>query len=367
MTLQSLGIATLLYSGFVAALFVLSKIVPGPIHDGAPLADGTRKKYKLNGLYLYLILAGFCAAGQFTHLFSLSIVHRHFWSLLVVANLFAHAYTLVLYFRGPHSEGFLKDAFMGTEVNPTTWGVDEKMFAYRPSLMGLGVLNWSFAAAQYEQLGHLTTRMWLYQIVYFIYLTNYFQFEYGMLYTWDIIAEKFGWMLVWGDYVLVPFFYSICGWYLLANTEPMPAWETAALASLFAVGFVLFRGTNEQKHQYKVNPQVYIWGQAGRGHRWAPVGIRILGNRAKAQLHGRADGLFRLDAHHRIPLDRAVSAAALAVGAVSPSRLARRAALRRQVRRAVEGVLRARALPHDSVRLLTVLGAIVGQPAADLL
>jgi hypothetical protein len=61
--------------------------------------------------------------------------------------------------------------------------------------------------------------MLVYQVFYFIYLTNYFQFEYGMLHTWDIIAERFGWMLVWGDYALVPFFYSIPGWYLIDQTD----------------------------------------------------------------------------------------------------------------------------------------------------
>jgi delta14-sterol reductase len=103
--------------------------------------------------------------------------------------------------------------------------------------------------------------MWFYQIVYFLYLTNYFQFEYGMIYTWDIIAENFGWMLVWGDYVLVPFFYSIPAWYLLGYMEPIATWKVAALGALWLGGFILFRGTNEQKHRYKANPKVKIWGK----------------------------------------------------------------------------------------------------------
>ena len=35
----------------------------------------------------------------------------------------------------------------------------------------------------------------------------------------DVIAERFGWMLIWGDYVLVPFFYSLPGWFLVRNEE----------------------------------------------------------------------------------------------------------------------------------------------------
>ncbi len=265
LTPHKILVAAALYGGFVVVLFIGSIALPGAVHDGAPLPDGTRIKYKLNGLVLYLLLAAFLATAGYFKWFSLRIVIDHFWALLAVANVFAFSLTGILYWKGRRAgaklQGPLHDLFMGTEVNPTLFGVDLKMFAYRPSLMGLGVLNWAFAVTQYETLGHLTTRMWLYQAFYFAYLTNYFQFEYGMLYTWDIIAEKFGWMLVWGDYVLVPFFYSICGWYLYANTEPLPGYTAAALVLLYCVGFWLFRGTNDQKHRYKVNPKAIIWGK----------------------------------------------------------------------------------------------------------
>jgi delta14-sterol reductase len=150
---------------------------------------------------------------------------------------------------------------VGRDLNPDLLGVDLKMFAYVPSLMGLWVMNLSFAAAQYEALGTLTTRMILYQSFFTIYIFNYFQFEYGMLHTWDVIAENFGLMLVWGDYVLVPFFYCMSGWFLVGYLEPLPSYEGAALAFLFLVAFWIFSGSNRQKHAYKENPGVKIWGK----------------------------------------------------------------------------------------------------------
>lgn len=266
LTIHNLGIAAALFGGFVLFLFIGSRVVPGKTLEGVPMPDGTRQKYRMNGLYLYLLTVAILGAAQYFKWFSLSIVVRYYWPLFVVANVFAFTLTGILYVKGrragaPLHGHVIVDSFMGTEVNPTWLGVDLKMFAYRPSLIGLGVINWSFAAVQYEALGALTTRMWLYQVFYFLYLTNYFQFEYGMIYTWDIIAEKFGWMLVWGDYVLVPFFYSIPAWYLVANFAPLPLWAAPALAALWLVGFVIFRGTNEQKHQYKANPKTKIWGK----------------------------------------------------------------------------------------------------------
>ena len=157
--------------------------------------------------------------------------------------------------------GFIQDSFYGVEISPTWFGLDLKLFSYKPSLIGLGLLNLSFAAVQYETYGFISTRMWVYQAFYFAYLVNYFQFEYGMIYTWDLIAERFGWMLVWGDYVLVPFFYSIPGWYLVHDQEPISPLQIAGLTALYIVGFILFRGTNEQKHQFKDDPKKTIWGK----------------------------------------------------------------------------------------------------------
>ncbi len=262
-TVQNLLSATAIYIGFVAVLFVLRKFLPGPLKQGQQLRDGTRKTYKLNGFLLLIVLAVGLAVVQFTKIGNLARVNELFWPLLVVGNVFAFVHTGWLYAVGrKHSDkGVLHDFWFGPELNPDLWGVDLKMFAYMPSLMGLWVLNLSFAAMQYQELGHLTTRMALYETFFTIYIFNYFQFEYGMLHTWDVIAENFGFMLVWGDYVVVPFFYCICGWYMLRNTAPMPAYEVAALALLFACGFWLFRGSNEQKHQYKENPKAPIWGK----------------------------------------------------------------------------------------------------------
>ena len=134
--------------------------------------------------------------------------------------------------RGAALKSVGHDLWFGAELNPDFWGVDIKMFAYVPSLIGLLVLNLSFAVVQWEELGHLTTRMMLYQAFFTIYVFNYFQFEYGMLHTWDVIAENFGFMLVWGDAPFVPFFYSIGGWFVLRNPAPMPTYEAAALCLL---------------------------------------------------------------------------------------------------------------------------------------
>jgi delta14-sterol reductase len=258
-----------LFFGFIGALFAASLVVPGKREKGVVLPGGGQETYTLNGFLLFLVVAVTTGALLFLKPEALAFVHTAFWPLFAVANVAAFAFSIYLTVRGrritkearPGLVGFIVDCFYGVELNPKVLGLDLKLFSYRPSLMGLGLLNVSFAAAQIHELGHLTTRMAVYQVFYLVYLTNYFQFEYGMIFTWDIIAERFGWMLVWGDYVLVPFFYSLPAWWLLHDETPMEPWQIAALAALYVTGFVLFRGSNEQKHQFKADPSRPIWGK----------------------------------------------------------------------------------------------------------
>ncbi len=250
---------------FVAALFVGSMVVPGRRITG-PELEGKSISYKLNGLSLFVLTAIVAALAQLLGWFSLSVLNTHFFALFVVTNVFAFAFSGWLYWRaarsGRASEGFWRGYFVGVELNPALLGVDLKMFSYRPSLIGLALFNASFAVAQYEAYGELTLAMMLYQVFTFVYVFNYFQFEGGMVHTWDIISERFGWMLVWGDYALVPFFYCIVGWWLVdASGPPLSPAAAVGIVALYVFGFWMFRGANGQKHRFKRNPETTIWGK----------------------------------------------------------------------------------------------------------
>ena len=250
---------------FIGALFAGSLYVPGRVLVLAD-AEGGGRAFRLNGFALFLLVVAVAALAQFLGWFSLSALYSHFAALFVMANVFAFAFSGWLYWRGagkPNApEGFLRGFFMGRELNPTCLGADLKLFSYRPSLIGLALLNASFAVVQYETYGELTLGMTLYQVFTFLYVFNYFQFEQGMIHTWDIVSERFGWMLVWGDYVLVPFFYCLAGWWLVDASGPaLPPIAAAGIVLLFVFGFWLFRGSNEQKHRFRQDPDTRIWGK----------------------------------------------------------------------------------------------------------
>ena len=255
--------------GFVALMFFGSKVLPGPLVTITGTENGELKRYRLNGFSLLVSTVVAVAALAWFRVWSPLTILGHFKSLFIAANIFAFFLLFILFLEGRRKTADapggairnLRDFFRGTQLNPEWFGVDLKLFSYRPSLIGLALINVSFAFAQYETYGRLTARMWLYQILYFVYIANYFQFERGMLFTWDVIAERFGWMLAWGDYVLVPFLYSLPGWYLIHNTNTIAPSVVAAIVALFVFGFWLFRGANGQKHQFKRNPDAAIWGR----------------------------------------------------------------------------------------------------------
>ncbi len=256
--------ASVMMLGFFGVLFLGSMLLPGRRITG-PDFDGKPRVYRSNGLALFLLVMMTAGLSQAAGGFSLSVLHTHFLALFVVANVFAFTLSAWLYYRGTRapgeSPGGLAGFFYGREGHPAWFGVDLKFFSYRPSLIGLALFNVSFAVVQYETYGELSLAMMLYQAFTFLYVLNYFLFERGMVHTWDIVSERFGWMLVWGDYVLVPFFYCLAGWWLVHAPDPLSPLAAAAIASLFVFGFWVFRGANGQKHRFKRNPDATIWGK----------------------------------------------------------------------------------------------------------
>lgn len=132
-----------MFVGFVGVMFLGTKLLPGKIVSGSRQSDGNHKTYKLNGLVLFMGTTIIVISGTLLLNFSLAFLHTYFWELLIVANLFAFTWTGILYLTAkqdtqPTLGKILRDLWFGVELNPTWWGVDLKMFAYQPSLIGLG-------------------------------------------------------------------------------------------------------------------------------------------------------------------------------------------------------------------------------------
>jgi delta14-sterol reductase len=275
-TAASLLTATKMVGGYMIAMFLGALLLPGLERLGYEQPNGERAAYKLTGMTLFFITHLVLAAATFGFGISLTPILTHFWSIFVLANLVALFWSLGLYVWGRRSgdvlkghvgddlplPSFVKDLWFGNELNPRWLGVDIKMFMYQPSLIGVYLVVLSFAYAQHELYGAIAPQMWCFLFFWWTYLFSHYVKEEFMLSTWDVIAENFGFMLVWGDLVYVPFLYSLPGWWILHHTEPFTTAEWLGLVAFHLAALYVFREANWQKERYKRDKQAHIWGKA---------------------------------------------------------------------------------------------------------
>lgn len=198
---------------YIISLALLGAFLPGKIQPGEPLSDGTRLKYKCNGLVVTGVVITALAIAHWSGYISGSWVADNYSQLFVAANIFSLLFSVYLFVLGRLSrrKNWLKqrsawdDFVMGAQLNPFFLGINLKFFSYRPAMAGWLIVNLSFLCKHYETLGFITSRMLLYQLATAWYIWDYFVHEPKIVSTWDIIAEHFGLMLVWGDYVFIVF------------------------------------------------------------------------------------------------------------------------------------------------------------------
>jgi Delta14-sterol reductase len=278
-TFETLRFAAVMVLGFVLALFLGARFLPGLERTGYPQPDGSRKEYSLTGMTLFFMTHIALGVATFGFGVTLTPIVTHFWSICIVANVLAVIVSLVLYARAqargrrgkgvlkyPHPQGnrlpeTVQDLWFGAELNPTWLGVDMKMFLYQPSLIGVYLIVLSFGYAQHDTYGVLTPQMICLVVFWFAYLFTHYVKEEFMLSTWDVISENFGFMLVWGDLVYVPFLYSLPGWWLITPKEPFSTLHSVALGAFFLLALWIFREANWQKERFKRDNGIAIWGK----------------------------------------------------------------------------------------------------------
>ena len=271
------GTAVLLYTGWFAFQVLLERALPARTAQGMPLPDGTRLTYRINGLAAMAVSLTSVVVAHRAGWLPLGWLHANFGALLSATTLFAFGLALFVWWwgirfpggPGKRSGSFYRDYFYGTALNPRTppvTGFDWKFFCEcRPGLIGWLVLDFGMAAAQLERHGELSLAMVVVIALQVFYVANNFWNESLLLTTIDIQQERFGWMLVFGDLVLVPFTYCLQAFYLVDHfRDAPPAWIAAVVAFNLA-GYAIFVGANRQKDRFRRDPEhCVIWGRPAR-------------------------------------------------------------------------------------------------------
>ncbi len=264
--------AVLIYGSWLLFQVLLQAFLPGRVVQGVELEDGKRLAYKMNGRASFILTLGLLGLLAGTGIVSMDIIYNNFGALISVIVIFVVIFSLFLYGYGNItgridrlSGSSIQDFFMGVTLNPRippVSGFDLKFFCEaRPSLIGWLAVSASFMGVQYMRNGYVTAAMVLVIAFQFLYIADYFWHEPAILTTTDIVNDRFGFMLAFGDLVWVPLTYSLQAFYLIEHTHDLPLWGIVLMVILNAAGYYFFRAVNIQKHRFRTDPDYRIWGK----------------------------------------------------------------------------------------------------------
>lgn len=258
--------------GWLAFQLLLLRVLPSQRHLGPVTPRGNRPEYRLNGVLAFVVshLVWFGATGL--GLFSGAVIYDHFGELLVTSSLFALLFCAFLYVKGlrfPSSSdaggtgNFLWDFYWGTELHPRAFGVELKqLFNCRFAMMGWSIILLSYAAAQVEQHGHLSTSMLVCVGLQVIYIFKFFVWEGGYFNSLDIMHDRFGFYICWGVCAWLPIVYTIAGLYLVDHPHDLGLLGTVMLFALGIAAIAINYSADEQRQRVRATQgETKIWGR----------------------------------------------------------------------------------------------------------
>ncbi|KAG0308372.1 7-dehydrocholesterol reductase [Dissophora globulifera] len=267
-----------LFFSWLAFQAILYAILPAKIGYGQRTPAGYLLPYKVNGLLAWFIShAVYAAGGLYFGWWKLSIIHDNWGGLLIAANMYGYFLAFFCFIKAytfpshPADRKFsgsaIYDFLMGIEFNPRFGKYfDFKLFHNgRPGIVAWTMINLSFAAAQYQEIGYVTNSMILLNLLHATYVLDFFYNEDWYLRTIDIAHDHFGFYLAWGDSVWLPWLYTLQSHYLLRNTVDLTSVQFAFIFTVGFTGYFIFRSVNHQKDIVRsTDGECMIWGKPAK-------------------------------------------------------------------------------------------------------
>ena len=266
--------ASLGYIGWLFFQAALYQFLPGPISTGQLTPAGNILQYKTNGLLAWVVTHAIAVGAALLGYLDLTIIADHWEGLLVAMNIYGillPALCLIKGYIAPsypgdsrYSGSLIADYFIGIELNPRLGKLfDLKLFHNgRPGIIAWTLIDISYAAAQYRDLGHIGNSMCIVILLHFIYVVDFFVNEDWYLRTIDICHDHFGFMLGYGCMAAVPSIYTIQCQYLARYPVNLSSFQVTAILSLGLGGYAIFRSANHQKDIVRSsNGRCTVWGR----------------------------------------------------------------------------------------------------------
>ncbi|KAJ3258533.1 hypothetical protein HK103_003493 [Boothiomyces macroporosus] len=207
---------------------------------------GHKLPYVVNGLLAWVVTHALFLVGSLRYkLFDASIIADNWGSLMIAATAYGYFLTGFAYFKAhvfpshpadrKFSNSIMYDMFMGIEFNPRFGKYfDFKLFHNgRPGIVAWTLINLSFAAAQYNEIGYVTNSMILLNFLHAVYVLDFFYHEY-----------------------------TLQSHFLLRHPLDLSFEYFTLVFTIGMVGYYIFRTVNNQKDLVRsTNGKCLIWGK----------------------------------------------------------------------------------------------------------
>ncbi|KAH8925403.1 ERG4/ERG24 ergosterol biosynthesis protein [Atractiella rhizophila] len=258
------GRAFQLYGGLMVYQIVLAFIMPGYKQEGLPVTSlgGRTLMYNCNALPCLYATCVTTAALHYFDIVHLAELIDRFGELMTVSMIFGFGVAAFFYIftiaRGEQvrmSGNLIYDYFMGAALNPRIGSVDVKMWCeVRIPWVLMFLMSLAGASKQYDLYGYVSPNQAFMCLATGLYINACAKGEECIPQTWDMVHEKFGWLLSFWNLSGVPFMYTYSIVYMATHNPEVYRFSTSTYVLLYTtlmVAHIIFDTSMAQKSKFK--------------------------------------------------------------------------------------------------------------------
>lgn len=239
-------------------------IYKGGKQTGQRTPAGHLLEYNINGLQAWVITNVLFLMLSYLNIIDAAMIAKNWTQFYLASNFIGVLVTALAFMKAnlfptypdddKNTDCWWYNLVMGIEFNPRLLNVDIKLFSNgRTGIIAWTIINYSFAAYQYQRFGFVSDSMILVNLLHMLYVVDFFWNEAWYLKTIDIAHDHYGWYLAWGTFVWLPFCYTLQGSYLMNHPVNLGNQLFFMIFILGIFGYIIFRWTNYQKDYFRRN------------------------------------------------------------------------------------------------------------------